>query len=282
MIDWPASLVREIGRRRAFVFLGAGVSASAIHTDGDAPQTWLQFMNMASQLITDNILKDEVEELIGQKKYLLALQAIKNSANPAEYDALMNQSFNNPKFKASKLHEHILDLDLEIVVTTNFDKIYESYCHHTANDGYRVLTYKSEDLGDLLRSDTRLIIKAHGCINDSRSMIFTKAQYHSAKKNHPQFYELLKAIFLTHTCVFIGCSMDDPDILLALEEVKVTSSSTFPHYVITKKDANSEIAKNDWNETYNIKALEYGPNHTDLYADLKNLNDRVAEFRAVY
>ena len=282
MIDWPSSLVREIGRRRAFVFLGAGVSSSAVHIDGDAPQTWGQFMTAASELITDLDLKKEITELIKRKNYLLALQAIKDNANPAEYDNLIDNSFNNPKFKASTLHESILDLDLEIVITTNFDKIYENYCQYTSTDGYRVLTYKSEDLGDLLRSDIRLIIKAHGCINDARSMVFTKAQYHKAKKDHPQFYELLKAIFLTHTCIFIGCSMDDPDILLALEDVKITSSSTFPHYVITRKSDNTELAKNDWSETYKIKALEYGPEHSDLNLDLKTLNEKVAEFRALY
>jgi hypothetical protein len=282
MIDWPASLVREIGRRRAFVFLGAGVSSSAVHSDGDSPQTWGDFMNAASELIINVDLRREVTALITQKKYLLALQAIKDNANPAEYDDLINNSFNNPKFKASNLHELILDLDFEIVVTTNFDKIYENYCQNTAIDGYRVLTYKSEDLGDLLRSDNRLIIKAHGCINDARSMVFTKAQYHKAKKDHPQFYELLKAIFLTHTCIFIGCSMDDPDILLALEDVKITSSSTFPHYAITRQGENTELAKNDWNETYNIKALEYGPDYSDLNIDLKDLNDKVASFRAIY
>ncbi|MFT6835496.1 MAG: hypothetical protein ACJA0H_001536 [Francisellaceae bacterium] len=282
MIDWPTSLIREIGRRRAFVFLGAGVSSSAVHVDGDAPQTWLEFMNAASELITDIDLRTEITALIDRKNYLLALQAIKDNANPAEYDYLINNSFNNPKFKASTLHEYILDLDLEIVVTTNFDKMYENYCQYTSTDGYRVLTYKSEDLGDLLRSDIRLIIKAHGCINDARSMIFTKAQYHKAKKDHPQFYELLKAIFLTHTCIFIGCSMDDPDILLALEDVKITSSSIFPHYVITRQGDNTELAKNDWNETYNIKALEYGPDYSDLNLDLKDLNEKVIAFRALY
>lgn len=282
MIDWPKSLIREIGRRRAFVFLGAGVSSSAIHVDGDSPQTWGEFLSAASELITDIAFKKEVTELIARKNYLLALQAIKDHANPAEYDNLINKSFNNPNFKASPLHESILDLDLAIVVTTNFDKIYENYCQHTSTDGYRVLTYKSEDIGDLLRSDIRLIIKAHGCINDARSMVFTKAQYHKAKKDYPQFYEILKAIFLTHTCIFIGCSMDDPDILLALEEVKITSSSTFPHYVLTREGDNTELAKNDWNKTYNIRALEYGPNHSDLNVDLKDLNEKITEFRAIY
>ncbi|MGJ8645322.1 MAG: SIR2 family protein [Marinomonas colpomeniae] len=282
MIDWPISLIREVGRRRAFVFLGAGVSSSAVHSDGDAPQTWEGFINTASDLITNPVCKKEVIALIQENKYLLALQAIKDNVNPAEYDYLINKSFNNPKFKASKLHEHILDLDLEIVVTTNFDKIYENYCHYTSEEGYRVLTYESEDFGDLLRTDTRLIIKAHGCINNARSIVFTKAQYHKAKKDNPQFYEILKAIFLTHTCIFIGCSMEDPDILLALEDVKITSSSTFPHYVITREGANTELAKRDWNETYNITALEYGPDHTDLNLDLKTLNEKVAEFRSLY
>ncbi|GCF90752.1 SIR2 family protein [Shewanella sp. M-Br] len=282
MINWPISLIREVARRRAFLFLGAGVSASALSDDNLSPQTWGQFLVSASKLIKNESDEIEVKILIEQKKYLLALQAIKDSANAADYHSLINESFNNPKFKASPLHEIILDLDLEIIVTTNFDKIYENYCHQTSTDGYRILTYKSDDLGDLLRSDIRLIVKAHGCVNETRSMVFTKAEYHKAKRDNPQFYELLKAIFLTHTCIFIGCSMDDPDILLTLEDVNITSSSIFPHYVLTLDGIYSSISKKDWEETYNIKALEFGPNYSDLVDELKILHEKVVEFRSVH
>jgi hypothetical protein len=282
MVSWPENLVREVGRRRAFFFLGAGVSASACNDADEHPETWGEFLSNAISLINEGDLKNEIEKLIEENKYLLALQAIKDNADPGDYDQLLSKSFNNPAFKASKLHELIFELDLETVLTTNFDKIYESYCHQNSTDGYRIQTYKSEGLGDLIRSDTKAIIKAHGCINETQSMIFTKAQYHAAKRDYPQFYDLLKAIFLTHTCIFIGCSLDDPDILLTLEDVNITSSSKFHHFMLSKNNNVSEICQKDLKETYNIKVLEYGSDHSDLTTGLQELLDLVLDFRGTY
>jgi hypothetical protein len=176
------------------------------------------------------------------------------------------------------LHNKILDLDANVVITTNFDKIYEKYCESTSSDGYKVVSYDSSELSDLIRSDTRLIIKAHGSINNIQGMIFTRTQYHEAKKKHPNFYTLLKALFLTRTCIFIGCSMDDPDILLALEDVKITASSNLPHYAIMK-DPVDNYSKDEWLNAYNIEVLGYGPNYSDLVEELGALVQEVEIFR---
>ena len=98
-----------------------------------------------------------------------------------------------------------------------------------------MVSYHSSDLVDEIRSDTRLIIKAHGNIDDISKMIFTRAEYRRAKSEHAKFYDILKAVFLTHTAIFVGCSMEDPDVLLLLEDVKITASAERPHYVLIKR-----------------------------------------------
>jgi hypothetical protein len=285
MITWPSSLVREIAARRCVLFLGAGVSASATSSPGgEHPKTWGEFLGEATALVTDAAKKRVISKLIREKKYLLALQAIRDEANTADYRDLLNRSFNNPAFQRSELHECILDLDSRLLITSNFDKIYETYCMSTegAETGaFKVINYFSTDIVDEIRSDTRLIIKAHGSIDDISKMIFTRAEYHRAKSIYPRFYDILKAIFLTHTAVFIGCSMDDPDVLLLLEDVKITASAERPHYVLIRRRSQDVFSMSDWKTTYNIWPLEYGPSHSDLVTDLRVLQDRVETERAV-
>lgn len=280
MINWPNSLVREIARRRVVLFLGAGVSSTSTAPDGSRPKTWKNFLKEVCSLVHDATDKETVEELIESNQLLLALQAISDEANVADYHDILNANFNNPSFEPSEVHKIILALDSSIVITTNFDKIYERYCESTSTEGYKVVSYNSRDLGDLIRSDERLIVKAHGSINSIADMIFTKSQYHEAKKNHPQFYEMLKAIFLTHTCIFIGCGLEDPDVLLMLEDVKITSSGNLPHYAVFLEDEVNKYALRDWEKAYNIQALTYGPTYADLKDNLANLLEKVEEYRA--
>lgn len=285
MITWPSSLIREIAARRCVFFIGAGVSASSIDGNGGSPKAWGEFLKEAADLISDTKKRRIIDKLIKEKKFLLALQGIRDEANSADYRDLLNKNFNNPAFKPSELHKKIFDLDARIVITTNFDKIYERYCNDVTNaaqsGAFKTVSYYSGDLVDEIRSDTRLIIKAHGNIDDISKMVFTRSEYHNAKISHSRFYDILKAIFLTNTAVFIGCSMEDPDVLLLLEDVKITASSERPHYVLIKKKTQDAFSISDWRKTYNICPLEYGPNHSDLIEDLRALQENVEAERAV-
>jgi|SRR5882724_1715156 len=276
MIAWPTSLVREVAARRCVFFLGAGVSATATDKDGKRPKTWTQFLEEACKLITSGTKRKIVKKLIKDKKYLLALQGIRDEVNTADYRDLLNQHFHTPSYEPSTLHKYICDLDSRIVITTNFDRIYERYCQQPGNRGaYKTIDYSSMDLIDEIRSDTRLIIKAHGSIDDISQMIFTRSEYHRTKRNFPHFYEILKAIFLTHTVIFIGCSLEDPDVQLLLEEVKLTGSSERPHYAIICKRSQDALTLADWRKTYNVEVLEYGPSHDNLPNELRTLAERV-------
>ena len=271
MIKWPRTLIQEVATRRCILFLGAGVSSSCESDDGKRPKNWSAFIAEASQLIGNEECKNIVKKLIQEGKNLSALQVIYSEVDKADYHSFLDENFNTQVFKPSKLHELIFDLDSRFVITTNFDKIYENHCISTSQEGFKVVTYDSESLVDEIRSDTRLIIKAHGTIDNVNKMIFTKSQYHQAKRRYSKFYEVLKALFITHTVIFIGCSLDDPDIQLILEDINIIGSGKRPHYILIREKQQNRYGLKDWRETYNIRALEYGPSHDDLIGDLDNL-----------
>jgi NAD-dependent SIR2 family protein deacetylase len=278
MIDWPSSLIKEIARRRCILFLGAGVSATSKTSDGTRPKDWESFLIEANKLVKKQDKKDQIFDLIQKRNYLLALQAIVNSATPSDYHEFLNENFNNPKFEPSKIHEIIFGLDARIVITTNFDKIYDNYCVQQSSIGFKIITYDSGSIVDEIRSDTYLIIKAHGTIDNINNMIFTKSKYHEAKRDYSNFYEVLKALFITNTVIFIGCSLTDPDVCLLLEDVKIIGKSSKPHFAIIKKGEHNFILE-DWKETYNIEAIEYESDHENLIEELNTLSKLVEEER---
>jgi hypothetical protein len=194
---------------------------------------------------------------------------------------LLNACFNDGSFEPSELHKAIFNLDSRLIITTNFDKIYEKYCLTASTIGFKVIPYHSNSLGDEIRSDISLIIKAHGSIDEINNMIFTKAQYHAAKERYASFYAILKALLLTNTCIFIGCGMEDPDVLLLLEEVRITANPNRPHYALLKEGSHSQYVKKDMSSAYNVRALEYGPDHADLLTSLRELQEQIDDIRSI-
>jgi hypothetical protein len=283
MIEWPTTLVREIVKERCIFFLGAGVSASAKDERGNSPPGWEAFLRSACDLVGATDKKAAIDALVRERRFLLALQAIKDNADRARYHDFLNQNFNVP-YEPGRLHEVIYDLDAKVVITTNFDKIYEGYCQRYRPGGralHKVIDYNSNALADELRDDTRLLIRAHGSINNVRDMIFTRAEYHAAKRNHAAFYEVMKALFLTNTLIFVGCSLDDPDLLLLLEDVHILGQHEKPHYALIKSGQANPFIVKDWRETYNIEVLEYGPEYDDLIPNMESLLEGVQEQRAI-
>lgn len=279
-IVWPESLVQEIADRRCILFIGSGVSASAVAENGDRPKTWTEFLRAAALLVKNRQHQADVQDLITKNHLLIALEAIELHADAGDYVRLLNTCFGSLKFKPSDLHKVIYNLDARLVVTTNFDKIYEQYWTHFSQEGFKTISYDGESLGDEIRSDTRLIIKAHGSIDNPQKMIFTRAQYHTAKAKYPAFYDILKALFMTSTVMFVGCGMQDPDVLLTLEEVKISSSSNRPHYALIKQGDVGPYVLQDLKKSYNVQALEYGPTHEELQKSLTNLLGEVESIRA--
>jgi hypothetical protein len=280
LILWPESLVQEIADRRCILFLGSGVSASAADENGGKPKTWNEFLTAAAELVKNQEHKLAIEKLIKKDQLLIALEAIESEADAGDYHKLLNSCFGSLKFKPGDLHKVIYNLDARLVITTNFDKIYEQYWTHFSQEGFKTISYDGESLGDEIRSDTRLIIKAHGSIDNLQKMIFTRAQYHAAKSKYPAFYEILRALFLTHTVMFIGCGMQDPDVLLTLEEVKISSSSNRPHYALIKEKSSSQYITQDLKKSYNVQVLEFGPTHNELTSSLNELFEQVDILRA--
>ena len=92
-----------------------------------------------------------------------------------------------------------------------------------------------------LRSTTRVILKAHGCVSDPSKIVLSRGQYFEARRRYGYFYEILDAVFLTSTLLFVGCGLTDPDIQLVLENANISAPSTHPHYALVESNRHPEI-----------------------------------------
>lgn len=277
MIEWKENLINELAHKRCVIFIGSGISVTAKNDKGQSPLTWGSFLEKACSL-SNGTSDSFIKEMIEKENYLLALQAIKETSDPGEYSNFLKENFSRPGFEPSTLHKVIKEINSKIVITTNFDNLYELNCRH----GYTVANYYDPitKIISTIKSPENLIIKAHGSIEDTNRIIFTQKEFYNAKKDHADFYKIIKALFLTHTVIFLGYSLNDPDINLLLEIASHSNTYSNPHYVISLTGTSEEMKKH-WLECYNIYTLEYGPTYNELEKNITNLKDKVLEYRGM-
>lgn len=285
-MDWPDSLVAEVAERRCIVFLGAGASAGCVDpASGVRPPGWEQLLRDALAIVRDPDIPALVNALVAKEQYLDAAEIIFSRIEAADARNFFRARFYTPHYEKSEVHELVLELDPKIVITTNYDEIYDSFCASgAARDGYSVRRYYEDNVLDEIRSTARLVLKAHGCITDTSKMVLTRSQYFLARSKHPGFFAVLDSLFLVNTLLFIGYSLSDPDIALVLETAQLSVPARHPHYALVPSGRHAAITQ-AMRSTYNVRLLEYpapGGDHSAGLAALRELRDLVNSYRATY
>jgi len=265
------------------VFLGAGASAGAEPTTGSArPPNWPDFLTAATTLIHNTEDAGEARRLIAEKQYLDAAQIIWDHSNQGDMSAYLRSVFVVPGYRASPIHKIVHEIDPKIVVTTNYDQIYENYCHQFAGpQAYNVCKYyESHALNDI-RSNVRCILKAHGSMSDPTRIVLTRFSYFEARRSHPEFYAILDSLFLTNTLLFVGAGLADPDVQLTLENANIAARSVHPHYALVPGGRHRSLVA-VIKKAYNIELLEYTPDmHEEAEDALRDLKEQVLSSRAL-
>lgn len=271
---WPDALVRDIASRRAVLFFGAGISMNSVGRDGKTrPKSWIAFLEHAQTKIKNVKLKRDIKELIKKNDLLTACAVIRKSIGRDEFVELVKQEFQEPGYGPANVHDLLWKLDLRITITPNFDNIYDGHIGAKGNGTVTIKRYFDEDVADTLRRKERVFIKSHGSVADPDKLIFTRTDYAKARSDHGRFYELMDALLRTHTFVFVGCGLDDPDIRMLLEDYCYKHPFSPQHYFVIPSKKYSAPVKSVLEESLRVKLLEYDytDDHRNLEVELDSL-----------
>jgi hypothetical protein len=274
MIVWPNDLIDDIARRKCVLVLGAGVSKNSTNDAGSRPKDWKEFLLLAS----DNIPgKTEIRKQINSGDFLTACELIKKELGRDDFNTLVRQEFLIPQFRPAVIHQHIYNLDSRIIITPNFDKIYDTYANTTSHGSIIVKKFNENDVADCIRRPEHLIIKIHGSVESPDNLVFTRKDYSEARTKYRDFYHLIDALSITHTFIFIGCGTNDPDIRLLLEDYSFKFAQNKKHYIIMSQNAVNSKVRDIISETMSLRPLLYDPinYHEKLTESLEDLVKKV-------
>lgn len=107
-MKWSMDIIEKIAKRKAILFLGAGISANAVSLDGKKhPPTWEQFMRVILKEIADDSIKRYVSSLLKEKDYLTACEVLVNRIGNIRFEKIAIEEFLAPKYKNHKIHENL-------------------------------------------------------------------------------------------------------------------------------------------------------------------------------
>lgn len=278
-MDWTDPLLEDFDQKRVVLFVGSGVSRNSVGRDGNrSPKTWHKFL---ADIANSHNLSGLVKPYLDARDYLTALDVLRHKLRPEQYSRIIREEYQNPGYAAADIHDAIYRLDCKVVLSPNFDKIYDVYVLEKSIGTITIKEYYADDLAEFIRGDRSVVIKTHGSVDTPAKMIFGRKDYARARTQNAMFYEVLRALTLTHTLLFIGCGIDDPDIRLILEDINFGSAGARSHYFLSAQGAISEEMKQVLLDTMNLIVLEYpyvagSEDHSSLTTELRALADSLS------
>lgn len=261
-MDFNADLISDLARQRVVLFLGAGVSASAIPADGNRIQGWGGFLEAAAKKAKDPT-KAQALKLIKDKDYLLACEILQSYFTD-DWEDIVIAEFGKAA-SPSELHRAILDLDQRVFLTTNFDKLLEAAWADQPIDGVRyprVFSKIDEKIFRALKDhEGRYLVKIHGSVDNPQDIVFSRSQYIKSAFGNTQYSGFLESLLLNYTFLFIGFSMDDPAITSLMELYALRYPNARPHYMMSGDNQPANIL--DLNKKLRkLVVMQYNPeNH---------------------
>lgn len=263
-VSWPSELVDELVRSRVVLFIGSGVSSNSTSPDGrHRPPTWWQFLDDASKTVSKS-LRPSIETLLKRNNLLLACDVIREALGRDRFKRILRERFHDPGFQANEVHRSLLRLEARITITPNFDTIFDTYVQGETNNTVLVKNYYDDDAAESIRSKYPVVFKLHGTITAPDRLIFTASDYARARSSAEGFYLLIRALISTHTFLFVGCGLDDPDIKMLLEDYRYKHAVGAKHYFLIPKGYYHQKVLATIGESLSLSFVTYPNSNNDF------------------
>lgn len=255
------SLLQALKENRLVLFIGSGFSKECGFPD---------WKNLAKP-----IAKELNYPLDDNTDYSLVFQYYQDKYdNCNKLNALLKNTFSiAPKHLEN--HNLLAALPVAEIWTTNYDTSIERHFE----DCGRIIDVK-RNIHDLTIKASKAdcsLYKMHGDVSVSTECVLTKDDYENYFHTHEPFTNVLKHTLMEKTVLFIGYSLNDPDLQTILSSIRRYYDKDFStHYWITKIETEADkrikqelFIKNLKN--YGIEAIEID-DFSEITKLLKDLN----------
>lgn len=231
-------LVDAVRFGRIAPFVGAGLSKPCGYP------MWREALRKLAQKLNGLGVQD-IEPLMAQYDYLQAAQVLHDAA------AEQVRHFIKTEFRQRGAINGPVRLLPELangcIVTTNFDTVIEDLFRDRGQplDGYMHGTQAGNNFVQRLLRGERCILKLHGDAGQANTHVFTRAQYQAAYGEpfafQNQLPRALRQIFISHSLLFLGCSLEQDKTLDLFKSVVDEAAFEIPdHFALLNEPTTQQ------------------------------------------
>lgn len=262
-IEESKRIIQNSSRNNKLVaFVGAGVSANS------GVPMWKNIIDK---------IKKKTDISNEENDYLKIAQYYYNSRDKKEYYEFLESELNIDS-KPNEIHDKLLELNPYHIITTNYDELIEQQ----ANIKGMFYDVVSKDSDLPYTPNNKMIIKMHGDFKN-RNIVFKEDDYLSYSQNFKLIETYIKSLLSTHTILFVGYSLSDPDIQYIFQWVKDILGNDLPRPYFLKIDKDNEFDVNEYQYYKNkgINILYYSKLDEELRKkledDVKGINNSIGK-----
>jgi SIR2-like domain len=277
----PPELISDYLGGKCGFFVGAGLSR------GSGLPDWkgllVDFIDRAkkSLLLDADRAADCLKLADDPSKYLMLAEEMKEVLG-VDFKTVIEEVFTDPKVKPRTVHELLVKLGHKMfILTTNYDMLIETAF---VNERTRPRVYKYYEAHAIQRSLFKrefFVLKAHGDAETAaEKVILTERDYRNILYREPGYQSALQSIFTMYSVVFLGTSLDDPELKLLLNYVNSAfPQGGIPHYALMSAVTMGATEQARWKKDYNIRIIPISAanNYSDIDDFLKLLLEKEKE-----
>lgn len=259
------------------VFVGAGLSKGAGMPD------WSGLLhNLIDRAESDHsISTDKAAECRAlakdSTKFLMLAQEMREVLGP-EFKSVIEEEFGNEAIEPTKAHDLLTELDCNsFIITTNYDMLIEKAfaAKKLFRPGYKY--YEAQALQRDLFKRSFFILKAHGDVKtESGRIVLTDKDYRHLLYKEAGYQSALQSIFTMYSVVFLGSSLEDPELKLLLNYINAAfPEGGIPHYALMTTDQIGPTERGRWKKDYNMRIISISSDndYEDINRFLRFLKD---------
>jgi len=277
------ALAKMIATERPLALVGAGLSVPA------GLPTWSDLLQEMHRKLPSKASSEFRAALSKEVDMLWRAQEYKDLFGGEKFESLLRTRFSRaPVVSASNPAVALVKLPFRHFMTTNYDDVLLS-AHKVAKlPAPNFLNWSRED--DIrafifsLRSNSpvRFLLHLHGHHSDPKSIVLTDNDYTDRYVRTNSTTRRLFAIFTTERVVFVGFSLNDPDLMALLREVNAVLRSNEPrHFAIMGLEhrISEAVERSRLRKRYGVEPVFYNnpdSKHRGLNEVLSYLSESIA------
>lgn len=246
----PHPLIEKVKAGRVALFLGSGALYGATLPEGKKIPLGNDLRDILNEEFLNGDFSDESLAMVSE----MAISA---------YSLSEVQSFIATYLSGicpANFHMELLKYRWAGVFTTNYDRLIETCYEQDKNSAQTLVPFLSDehDIETLSGDPGELpFVKLHGCVtrtyDEHLPLILTVDQYNQYKKNREGLFKYLYETAYTNPIVFVGHSLQDPNIRSVLMNLEKEAPNGERHYLI--KPGLNDIERDFWGQK-KITALD--------------------------